>query len=47
MITAPIVPKGEIGKGIKNGGVAGTLFHFACKKCPISCAIRMAITAPK
>jgi len=44
-MTAPIVPKGDMGIGMKNGSVAGTSYRLACRKWPISWAIRIPITA--
>jgi len=43
LITAPKVPKGERGKGIKNGRVTSTPYLLLTKKWPNSWASRMVI----
>jgi len=36
LITAPKVPKGDRGKGIKKGRVTSTPYFLLTKKCPNS-----------
>ncbi|MBC8355535.1 MAG: hypothetical protein H8E66_26450 [Planctomycetes bacterium] len=45
-ITAPIVPIGLIGSGMKNGKLAGIRYRNVARKCPISCVNRINNTQP-
>jgi hypothetical protein len=45
LIMAPNVPKGSMGKGMKNGNVEGIPYFLVMREWPISCASRIVIMA--